>query len=442
MILRSLRWRLLFGAMLAILASLVLAWVVMTLLFARHAERNIVEYLTRNGLSLAAVAPREPAAADNFRAALDDPRLNAPASGLYWQVSLADGTVYRSRSLWDQTLPQAQDVRASAWRSRMITGPFEPRVLVVERRIETGAGSMIVTVAQDAQDLAQARRAFGGDLAIFLVLLWAALTAAAWIQVNLGLKPLKAVRSDVDELRRNPAARIPAGRLAELAPLVEALNALADARAQDLRRARRRAADMAHGLKTPIAALTAQVRRLPKGEPAAQGLQRSIAAIRATVEAELAQSRIAGARTEAGLSVAAAMVARQLAAVLAHTDRGGDIEVAIEIDETLAAPVDSADLTEILGAVLENAVRHAKARVRVRGTSGDAIRLYVEDDGEGVPEALRTALLRRGVSRDETGGSGLGLSIAQGLVEATHGTIALSESELGGLQVELNWPRP
>lgn len=442
MILRSLRWRLLFGAMLAILASLVLAWVVMTLLFARHAERNVVEYLTRSGLQLAAVAPLAPNAADNFRNALDDPRLGSPASGLYWQVTLPTGVTYRSRSLWDQELPTAPDVRASAWRARMITGPFEPRVLAVERRIETSAGSMIVAIAQDAQDLAQARREFGGDLAIFLVLLWAMLTAAAWVQVNLGLSPLKGVRSDVDELRRNPLARIPAGRLVELAPLVEALNALADARAQDLTRARRRAADMAHGLKTPIAALTAQVRRLPKGEPATEGLRRSIAAIRATVEAELAQSRIAGARTEAGLSVAAAPVARQLAAVLAHTDRGHDIEVAIEIDETLAAPVDSADLTEILGAVLENAVRHARGKVRVRGSSGEAIRLHVEDDGEGVPEALRTALLRRGFSRDEAGGSGLGLSIAQGLVEATHGVIALSESELGGLRVELSWPAP
>lgn len=442
MILRSLRWRLLFAAMLAILASLVLAWIVMTVLFARHAERNVVEYLTRNGLSLAAVAPLDPLASEGFRVALDDPRLSAPASGLYWQVSVPGGAVYRSRSLWDQVLPQAQDASANAWRSRLIKGPFEPRVLMVERRIETSAGSMVVSVAQDAQDLAQARREFGDDLAIFLVLLWAVLTAAAWMQVNLGLSPLKSVRSDVDELRRNPQARIPAGRLTELAPLVDALNALADARAQDLLRARRRAADMAHGLKTPIAALTAQVRRLPPAEPAAEGLRKSIAAIRATVEAELAQSRIAGARTEAGLSAAAAAVARQLAAVLAHTDRGDVIQISVEIDETLAAPVDSADLTEILGAVLENAVRHARQRVRVRGTSDEAIRLFVEDDGEGVPEALRSALLKRGFSRDETGGSGLGLSIAQGLVEATHGTIVLSESALGGLQVELSWPAP
>ena len=113
--LRSLRWRLLLGAMLAILASLVLAWVVMTLLFARHADRNVVEYLTRSGLQLAAVAPTDPNAAENFRTALDDPRLSSPASGLYWQITLPTGMTYRSRSLWDQQLPSLPDASGRKW---------------------------------------------------------------------------------------------------------------------------------------------------------------------------------------------------------------------------------------------------------------------------------------------------------------------------------------
>src|SRR3546814_5704623 len=43
-------------------------------------------------------------------------------------------------------------------------------------------------------------------------------------------------------------------------PLIDAINALADVREADLDRARRRAADLAHGLKTPLAALAAQSR--------------------------------------------------------------------------------------------------------------------------------------------------------------------------------------
>ena len=440
MILRSLRWRLLLGAGLAILVSLILAWIFMTLLFARHAERRLVADLTRSGLQLAAVAPLDPAAADRFDAALDDPRLRTPASGLYWRVAAPDGRVFRSRSLWDQEIAPAPDVRADAWASRLAPGPYEPQVLVVERRIDAAAGPMVVAVAQDAAELRQARRDFGGELAGFLALLWAVLAAAAWVQVDTGLKPLKRVRGDVDQLRRNPTARVPEGGPVELAPLVEALNALAEARAEDLLRARRRAADMAHGLKTPIAALTAQVRRLAPGEPAIEGLERSIAAIRATVEAELARSRIAGARTEAGLCAAAAPVVRRLCAVLANTDRGDAVAVEVAVDEALTVPVDAADLTEILGAVLENAVRHAATRVRVIGEDGAAARLVVEDDGDGPPEALRADLLKRGVSADQAG-SGLGLSIAQGLVEATHGEIALAQSEMGGLRVEMSWKR-
>ena len=162
MILQSLRWRLLLGGGLAILVSLVLAWIFMTLLFARHTERSVVESLTESGLQLAAISPLDPAAAANFEAALDDPRLYTPASGLYWQVTPTAGPIFRSRSLWDQELPADREARATGWRSRMLEGPFEPRVLMVDRRIETAGGGMVVTVAQDAADLEQARRAFGG----------------------------------------------------------------------------------------------------------------------------------------------------------------------------------------------------------------------------------------------------------------------------------------
>lgn len=437
MILHSLRWRLLLGAGLAILASLVLAWLFMTLLFGRHAERQMEAILTQDGLRLAAAAGLPPAE-PGFDAALEDPRFITPASGLYWQVTPAQGPAYRSRSLWDQELAADERPPSDRWRTRLAPGPFGSRVLIVERRMETGIGPIEVRVAQNAVELDLARRAFGWDLAAFLTLLWLILAVAAWLQVETGLRPLAGIKADIDRLRRNPAERLPAARLAEVAPLIDAINGLADARADDMQRARRRAADMAHGLKTPTAALAAQVRRLPPGD-AVEGLRRSIAAIRETVEAELTRSRIAITRTEAGLSVRAAPVVRQLAAVLSHTERGAQIALDIDLPEDFAVPMDAADLTEMLGPVLDNAVRHASGRVRVRGEGGSSVRLIVEDDGEGIPAAGRDLALNHGLRLDERPGAGLGLAIAKGIAEATHGAISLSESPLGGLKVELSW---
>ena len=442
MIRGSLRWRLLAGAALAILTALVIAWVIMILLFGRHIEQRMVSELTRSGLQLVAAAGAGPAPEPALQTALSDPRLETPASGLYWQVSSASGQVLRSRSLWDQTLSRAADPPSDGWGVRSTPGPFGPRLLVVEREVNFGAATppLVVQIAQDATDIAVAQREFGLELAAFLVLLWLVLSAAAWLQVDLGLKPLSRMRAEVDALRLRPAARIQGGGLREITPLTEAINALVEARADDLQRARRRAADMAHGLKTPLAALASQVRRLPVDEPAVQGLEGSIAAIHKTVTAELARSRIAASHSGGGLSAGAAAIVRQLVAVLSHTERGEQVAFDLQLPEDITAPLDGADLTEILGAILENAVRHAEGSVRVTGEAGEGVRLVVEDNGPGMAPSAREAIMERRVRQDERGGSGLGLSIAQGLMDATGGSMSLLPSSLGGLCVELHWP--
>src|SRR3546814_3423656 len=76
-------------------------------------------------------------------------------------------------------------------------------------------------------------------------------------------------------------------------------------------------------------------------------------------------------------------------------------------------------LSEVVGAVLENAVNYARRQVRITGAAGpEWTSLSVEDDGAGIaPELLEQALVR-GHRLDEAGGSGLGLSIAREMVEA------------------------
>jgi signal transduction histidine kinase len=98
-------------------------------------------------------------------------------------------------------------------------------------------------------------------------------------------------------------------------------------------------------------------------------------------------------------------------------------------------------LSEILGPLLENAVRFARRQVRVFGEIQDGSTvLLVEDDGPGLSSAEAAEAVVRGVRLDQTGGGhGLGLAIARELVEATGGTIELGTSSLGGLRIELRW---
>ncbi|MCP3731028.1 sensor histidine kinase [Sphingomonas sp. MG17] len=440
---RSLRLRLLGSAAVAIFGALALAWLGLTFLFARHVERRAADDLTEEataivaGLSVAAngeiILANPPA----------DPRFGTPASGLYWQASNG-GELERSRSLWDQELDRRVEARADRWTRRMATGAFERRVLIVERRVQVSAGSapLLVQVARDAKGLYIARAEFGRELALSLALLWLVLSLAAWVQVNAGLRPLRRLRTEVLGLKRKSDARLADEYPSEVDPLIESINALAAAREADVRRARQRAADLAHAMKTPIAALSAQSRQLAAGGASTEGIDRAIASVAATVETELARARAAASRQQARAAVASpAQVARRLVAVLERTEKGGltDFEVALPDDYRLR--LDESDLTEILGALLENACRYARRSVRVSGRpEAEGGSIVIDDDGPGMTAAQIAQVTARGSRLDEReGGHGLGISIASELTDATEGTLTMSASPAGGLRVELRW---
>jgi signal transduction histidine kinase len=230
----------------------------------------------------------------------------------------------------------------------------------------------------------------------------------------------------------------------EIAPLAEAINALAEAREGDLARARRRAGDLAHSLKTPLSAMSAQSRRAREAGAveAADGLDSAIAAAGAALEAELARARAAAAREAAFTAQAAPLaVATRLVEVVERTAEGERLMFDIEIDEALRAPTSEDVLTEMLGALIENAARFARRQVRVSGDRvAEGLVLSVEDDGPGIDDGRAEAALARGGRLDEAGpGHGLGLAIVRDLTEASGGVLGMERSGLGGLKVSIVW---
>jgi signal transduction histidine kinase len=441
----SLRWRLVAGGVLAILAALAVSWLTMTWLFERHIERRETAELTRVAQTLVAGLSLDPSGAPVVEQALGDSRLNKAAGGLYWQVSTSRGT-QRSVSLWDQTLKPPSSIDTGGWATRIAAGPFDDRILLVERSVrpDRNGPPVLVQVASDEKALRQARREFGRDLALFLLGLWVVLSAAAAVQVALGLAPLTRVRDDLARLRKTPSARMSDDHPHEIAPLAEAINALAEARESDLARARRRAGDLAHSLKTPLSAMSAQSRRAREAGAieAADGLDSAIAAVGAALEAELARARAAAAREEAFTARAAPLaVATRLVEVVERTAEGERLMFDIEIDEALRAPTSEDVLTEMLGALIENAARFARRQVRVSGDlMAEGLGLSVEDDGPGIDDGRAEAALARGGRLDEAGpGHGLGLAIVRDLVEASGGVLRMERSGLGGLKVSLVW---
>lgn len=442
---RSLRLRLAAGAAAAVTVALVVAGVALGLLFERHLARRLSEDLDVHLRQLAGGLEISTTGALDLVRPPADPRFADPLSGLYWQVTAGDGTLLRSRSLWDATLSVPDDRPGDGEVHRhTILGPLLGNLVAAERVIHIarapGDGSVRLVAAADLTGVVAARDAFGRDLVVALGLLAVVLTLAGWVTIGLGLRPLAALGRGVAAVRSGEATRLDADVPSEVRPLVDEVNALLEAQDRDLERARHRAADLAHGLKTPLAALAGDAERLmASGETE---IAADVAAVGETmrrhVERELARSRLAmsrGARVRTPLQP----VVRRLVETLRRTPAGSDLAYEVAVFETTTVAIDQDDLTEMLGNLLENAVRHAHATVSVswREEGGGGV-LIVADDGPGIPEDRRAAVLERGVRLDESGpGTGLGLAIARDVAEAHGARLVLRDSVLGGLAVEV-----
>jgi signal transduction histidine kinase len=105
----------------------------------------------------------------------------------------------------------------------------------------------------------------------------------------------------------------------------------------------------------------------------------------------------------------------------------------------------SAALKRAARNLLDNAVKYGKSgSVEIRRVS-QAIEINVDDDGPGIPPQELTRVLepfyRVEDSRSrETGGVGLGLAIAQSIVQSHGGTLALSNRPTGGLRATISLP--
>ena len=121
---------------------------------------------------------------------------------------------------------------------------------------------MRVVVARDTADLSELTRNFSADFAPFLAVIALLLIGAFGAQVAVGLAPLKAVRGRLAAIRSGSAERLGTGLPEEVGPLAGEIDALLDARDKQVSLARARAADLAHGLKTPLQVLAGGVERL------------------------------------------------------------------------------------------------------------------------------------------------------------------------------------
>ena len=437
---RSLRLRLwLSGAAGIALAALAAAW-----LLGAAFERAVMDAFDRrladDLVTVAGVLARDGNGDVRLRREPADGRYARPFSGHYWQVGEGPDA-FRSRSMWDFTpaLPAGEGARASGMHYHFVAGPSGQQLRSAEQwlRLPGVAAPVRVWVASDQAipraQVAQFRWLAGGSVA----LLAAGLLLAAAAQVRYGLRPLQGIATLLAKVRSGESERLDAATLpTEVRPLADHLNQLLDHHEQMVARARDSAQDLAHALKTPLAVLDAGAQQ--PGPALPDTVREQVARMRAVVERQLAASTPVDRR----LRTPVAPVLERLVHYLRQAFASRALAFDVRADAALRFGGRTEDLEEMLGNLLENAAKWARACVHAEaGHDARGLWIEVRDDGPGLPPGQREAALQRGVRLDErVAGSGLGLAITSDLAAAHGGWLELGDAPEGGLLARLVFP--
>lgn len=375
---------------------------------------------------------------------LDEGRLGSlytrPLSGRYFLIEIPALDIrWRSRSLWDA---QLETPSVEGLTEALADGPSGQRLLTYRADYQRYGQRVRVTVADDYNPLlASLTRILGLGALLGLATLLLVLLLQRLI-VRRALRPLDQVREQIAQLHQGRRTALDATVPAELVPLVAEMNGLLRHTDEGLKRARHGIGNLGHALKTPLAVLTSLAERpelqaLPDQRDV---LREQLARIRERLERELRRARLAGeALPGAHLEVAEL---QELCALLRRV-HGEHLTFDCQLPEGLRLPWDREDLLELFGNLLDNAGKWATQRVRLEVRQEEGYLILVEDDGPGVPEGERQAILSRGSRLDEAvAGHGLGLGIARDIIDGCAGTLELETSALGGLAVVIRLPAP
>jgi signal transduction histidine kinase len=371
-------------------------------------------------------------------------------SGLYWQIRPVNGGAPQiSHSLLDHTLrPRfVHEVGGVFW--GYADGPENQRLRLLARRVSFSisatpdphdVNTYSFIVAGDLSSLDNEIAEFNGTLFWSFAILLAGLILAIFIQVRIGLSPLRRAREALARIRSGAARRLEGRFPAEIAPLAAELNSLIEHSAEVVGRARTHVSNLAHYLKTPLTVLASEAEADPG--PLAEAVRRQVDVMRRQVDHYLARARAAGSLDVLGNRTPVAPVLDDLARVIdrIHAERG--IAIAVDCPDSLAFRGDRQDLEEMAGNLMDNACKWAASRIAVKARGeGGRLALTVEDDGPGLAPADLGRVLRRGERLDESvPGSGLGLSIVRDISKLYGGGLELGQSALGGLSAVLDLP--
>jgi len=449
---QSLHGRLLIISTLVLAGFLGAAGVALYQAFRDSAEAAMQQRLQDQVYALLGAADEDRQGRLLLPASFPDTRYSTPDSGLYAKVRGRQGELdWRSPSLtgrdWDFLRPQQPgDNRFHRQRDDGV------ELLVINAGIawldyEDREQLYTLAVAMDTAPLLREVERFRASLWAWLGGFAMVLLLAQGGILHWGLRPLRRVEGDLNEIEAGRADRLQGNYPKELRGLTGNLNSLiAGARANQLRY-RNSLGDLAHSMKTPLAILRNAADEASEPSPFRDQVGEQVERMDSIVQHQLRRAAAAGKRT-LGKAIEVGPLVERLTRSLQKVYRDKAVAVDLDLAADLRFFGDEADLMEVLGNILENAFKYGRGRVRVVAESlpsGSGPRpglvLRIDDDGPGIELGQAEAVMQRGRRMDQQmPGQGIGLSVAREIVSVYDGEIRIERSELGGARVLIRFP--
>jgi two-component system, OmpR family, sensor histidine kinase PhoQ len=281
-------------------------------------------------------------------------------------------------------------------------------------------------------------------LMLALILL---ISAAYW-----GMRPLVRMQDELQSINEGKSKALSEGYPVELEGVTQALNQLLVQSSAQQQRYQNAMNDLAHSLKTRLAAVHAITDDATLGKQASsEKIMEQISQMDQLVKYQLKRAMLGRKGLKHEQTPVAPMV-EQLAQMLFKIYRDKQVNFNADIDARLMFPGDKGDLMELCGNLMENAFRLCIGQVRVsaRYLQRDEIKseadkgefeLLVEDDGPGIEDKLRQKILERGVRADtQSQGQGIGLAVCHEIVTSYSGTLSIETSVLEGACFRIRVP--
>jgi signal transduction histidine kinase len=232
----------------------------------------------------------------------------------------------------------------------------------------------------------------------------------------------------------------------ELDMVAEALDASGTALAQLVQRERQLVGDVSHQLRSRLTALQLRLEPLTVHPDEEVADESKAAQEQADRLAEALDELLAAARAAREVGAEPVDLPTQLPEMAQEWRellRSEGRNLRMRVADGLMARATPGRLREVVGVLLDNALRHGSGTVTVAARRGDAdgtVVIEVSDTGSGVPDELAPHIFERGFSGG--GSTGVGLALARALVEADGGRLELSNRRPAVFSLFLKVPRP